>query len=54
MDQDIFSHPAGSLFAVSCYLSAKGGLVTTGENQYLIPRSGVETCPIVHDSVAAP
>lgn len=46
MDQDIFSHPAGWLFAVSRYLSAKGGLANTGENQYLIPRSGVETCPI--------
>lgn len=48
MDQDIFSHPAGWLFAVSCYLSAKGGLATTGENQYLIPGSGVETCPCPH------
>lgn len=48
MVEDIFLK-SSQLFFFCCLLLSKcleGGLTTTGENQYLIPRSGVKTCAL--------
>ena len=48
MVEDIFLKSSQLCFFCCLLLSKclEGGLTTTGENQYLIPRSSVETCAL--------